>query len=231
MPSLRLIPIVLFATASLLALKTLALLQHGGRMVAGPQGAYAQSTVERPKPQRSWAQEMLNYPDVTGSVASKPAEKPPVTQAAPEPPQPPGQITTAERVGHPGRLTLEGNGGPTPGERVVSESLADRRRQLEDRAREMDIRESLMKAAEKRIDGRLQEIKASEGQIGAAAQKKEEAEVNRFKGLVTMYENMKAKDAARIFDRLEMKVLLDVSSAINPRRMADILAQMSPEAA
>ncbi len=46
-----------------------------------------------------------------------------------------------------------------------------------------------------------------------------------------MYENMKAKDAAKIFDRLDIKVLLEVATQINPRRMSDILAQMSPEAA
>ena len=46
-----------------------------------------------------------------------------------------------------------------------------------------------------------------------------------------MYENMKAKDAAKIFDRLDLKVLVDVSTKINPRRMSDILAPMSPEVA
>ncbi len=46
-----------------------------------------------------------------------------------------------------------------------------------------------------------------------------------------MYENMKAKEAAKIFDRLDIKVLLEVATQINPRRMSDILAQMTPEAA
>jgi flagellar motility protein MotE (MotC chaperone) len=46
-----------------------------------------------------------------------------------------------------------------------------------------------------------------------------------------MYENMKAKDAARVFDRLDVKLLVDVSTQINPRRMSDILALMSSEAA
>ena len=54
---------------------------------------------------------------------------------------------------------------------------------------------------------------------------------NRFKGVVTMYENMKAKDAARIFDRLDLNILIEVSTAINPRKMSDILAQMTPESA
>ncbi len=46
-----------------------------------------------------------------------------------------------------------------------------------------------------------------------------------------MYENMKSKDAARILDRLDMKILVDVATQINPRKMSEILAQMTPEAA
>jgi flagellar motility protein MotE (MotC chaperone) len=46
-----------------------------------------------------------------------------------------------------------------------------------------------------------------------------------------MYENMKPRDAAKIFDRLEIGVLFDVASKIEPRKIADILAQMSPDAA
>ena len=51
----------------------------------------------------------------------------------------------------------------------------------------------------------------------------------RFKNVVAMYDNMKAKDAAKIFDGLDIKVLLEVAREINPRRMSDILAQMLPE--
>ena len=46
-----------------------------------------------------------------------------------------------------------------------------------------------------------------------------------------MYENMKPKDAARIFDRLDMKSLWKSRPQINPRKMSEILAQMSPETA
>ena len=53
----------------------------------------------------------------------------------------------------------------------------------------------------------------------------------RDENVVSMYENMKAKDAAKIFDRLDMKVLVEVATQLNPRRMSDVLAQMSPEAA
>jgi flagellar motility protein MotE (MotC chaperone) len=78
---------------------------------------------------------------------------------------------------------------------------------------------------------RVSQLKAVEAQITVATGKKEEAEAARFKSLVTMYESMKPRDAAKIFDRLEVAVLLEVASQINPRRMADILALMAPETA
>ena len=46
-----------------------------------------------------------------------------------------------------------------------------------------------------------------------------------------MYENMKAKDAAKIFDRLDLRILVEVVNAMNARRMSDILGLMTPEAA
>jgi flagellar motility protein MotE (MotC chaperone) len=46
-----------------------------------------------------------------------------------------------------------------------------------------------------------------------------------------MYENMKPRDAAKIFDRLDIGVLIEISSKIKPQQMADIMAQMSPDIA
>jgi flagellar motility protein MotE (MotC chaperone) len=132
----------------------------------------------------------------------------------------------------PGKVILtDGKSLPSPAERAILERLSERRQELEKRARELDIREGLIAEAEKRMDAKLSEIKEGEAQLVTAAEKKDEAEAARFKGLVTMYENMKPRDAAKIFDRLEISVLIEVASQINPRRMSDILAQMSPETA
>ena len=75
------------------------------------------------------------------------------------------------------------------------------------------------------------ELKDVEAQIKAATLQKDDAEKARLKGLVTMYENMKPRDAAKIFDGLDPNVLLEVAAEINPRTMADIAAQMSPDVA
>jgi flagellar motility protein MotE (MotC chaperone) len=177
---------------------------------------------------RSWAQETFNFPtgkndglEVTGSVQDKPKEeaaKPAAT--APEGAKPDGAVANPEQ-GQP----------VSASERAILERLQSRRQELEARAREIDIRESLLKAAEKRIESRVEELKALESRVSTATEQKSEADTARFKGIVTMYEGMKPKDAAKVFDRLEMPVLIEIASQIAPRKMSDILGLMSAEAA
>lgn len=81
------------------------------------------------------------------------------------------------------------------------------------------------------VGGRIEELKELEARIGTVLGQRDEAEAARFKNVVTMYETMKAKDAAKIFDGLDLKILIDVARAINPRAMSEILAQMTPEKA
>jgi flagellar motility protein MotE (MotC chaperone) len=128
-------------------------------------------------------------------------------------------------------VSMNATPGPSAAERAILERLQERRQELEKRARELDIREGLIAEAEKRVDSKLTEIKEGQAQLAIAVQKKDEAEAARFKGLVTMYETMKPRDAAKIFDRLEVGVLLQVASQINPRNMSEILALMSPDRA
>jgi flagellar motility protein MotE (MotC chaperone) len=119
----------------------------------------------------------------------------------------------------------------SPSERAILERLQARRQELDARAREIEIRESLLRAAEKRIESKVEELKAVESRLSSANDQKAEAESARFKGIVVMYESMKPKDAAKVFDRLEMPVLIEIASQIAPRKMSDILGLMSQEAA
>ncbi len=214
---------------------------------------------QSPGEKLSWAQQMFNFP--TGSSTaptlgmpsvSTPAERAKADQAAAQanaditgaiPKTPPAGAAKAPGAPGPanGKAASSPAGGiviPTDGvalpsgaEREILERLQQRREQLDTRARELDIRENLVKAAEQRIDAHLTEIKEVEARIKSETQEKDQAEAARFKSLVTMYENMKARDAAKIFDGLDMDVLIKVVSQINPRSMADIMAQMTPEIA
>lgn len=117
---------------------------------------------------------------------------------------------------------------PSTAERAVLERLLERRQELDARAREIELRETMLKAAEKKLEEKLAAIKDKESGPESGRDK---AEAARFKGLVTMYEAMKPKEAAKIFDRLDLRILAEVAGQINPRKMSEILAQMSPEAA
>ena len=55
--------------------------------------------------------------------------------------------------------------------------------------------------------------------------------MQHFNSLVAMYEAMRPKDAARIFDRLEINILVEVATKMKARSMSAIMAQMTPEAA
>jgi flagellar motility protein MotE (MotC chaperone) len=185
-------------------------------------------------------QEMFNYPggDITGSVhGSKPKEPP--KEAAKEPAKEPGKEGEAEAKKGPVNppetkpagvmIPMDGMRPPSAAERALLERLQERRQELDARARELDLRETLLKAAEKKLESQAAAQKADEANGGSPSKRKEEAEAARLKGLVTMYETMKPKDAAKIFDRLDTKVLLDMASHIKPQRMSEIMAQMSPE--
>jgi flagellar motility protein MotE (MotC chaperone) len=192
-------------------------------------------------PKLSYMQEMFGYPggdrsagarssnpDITGSVAAKPAEKKEEPPANKEPPVPVG----AESIAARGTVVAMDPQRPaSPGERALLERLQERRQELEARARELELRESLVKAAEKKLEGPAGSAEGDKAAKGPGGQSRDDTPNPRLKGVVTMYETMKPKDAAKIFDRLDPKVLLEVASQIKPQRMSEIMAVMSPEAA
>jgi flagellar motility protein MotE (MotC chaperone) len=121
--------------------------------------------------------------------------------------------------------------GLSPAERAILERLGERREEIQQKGREIEMRERLLENAERRLESRLNELKGAEEKAGEAAGKRGDTEAAAIRNLVTMYETMKPKEAARVFDRLPHDVLVPVVAQMNPRKMAEVLAVMSPEAA
>jgi hypothetical protein len=175
---LRLIPVVAIAAAALFVLKTSAIVIEGGYTLIASRTAQAQGlgggppAIELPPPAaledttaaprgdrvnssvNSWVRDLYTprqvpTEDITGSVAAPPKPEPPKEPAA----------AAADKNGAaaPGPPDM-----PKPamsaGERAVLESLQQRRQELETRQREIEVRDSLLKAAERRIEQRLQEL-------------------------------------------------------------------------
>src|SRR5215207_1169908 len=218
---LRLIDGVIIAAIALLSLKAIGLFAAPRRVEPAPIAVAASAAApaqDLPKFARVLAHARSNYEPadvaVTGAVPEKekepaaPSEPPAAKSAAPEPPKP---ASTSERA--------------------LLERLGERRDELQQRAREVDMRERLLEDAERKLEGRINELKGLEEKAEAAATKRGDTEAGALRNLVTMYEAMKPKDAAKIFDRLSHDVLVPVVLQMKPAKMAEVLAVMMPEAA
>jgi hypothetical protein len=162
----RLVPIVLFATISLFALKTIGLLIDGSYTLGDLAGRGAGDAADitgtiagaptpaapAPPPNAakqdgaklSWAQQMFNYPDVTGAVGDgKGADQ--------KEPAPPKGSRPAAKPDQPkagwAPVPLDSGRPRSPAEQAILERLQERRTELDARARELEMRESLIKAA------------------------------------------------------------------------------------
>jgi flagellar motility protein MotE (MotC chaperone) len=219
---LRLIDGVIIAAIALLSLKAIGFFAAPRRAEPAPFAVAASAAApaqELPKFARVLAHARTNSgpADVafTGAVGEKgqesaaPGEPPLAKNAAPEPPPQPASTS----------------------ERALLERLGERRDELQQRAREVDMRERLLQDAERKLEGRINELKSLEEKAEAAATKRGDTEAGALRNLVTMYEAMKPKDAAKIFDRLSHDVLVPVVLQMKPAKMAEVLAVMTPETA
>ena len=111
------------------------------------------------------------------------------------------------------------------------EEIRDNAPAPEDRARQIELRERLAEAAEKRIDSKLNELRSREAVQTQQQQVRKEAVNQQLASLVKVYESMKPKDAARIMEKLDLPVQLAVASKMKEAKMAAILSQMTPDGA
>ncbi len=209
-PRLRLLPVTIFGTMMLFGVK-MAEVWDGARffMITSPSQALAQAPAPQASPQAPVQQQ-----------AQQPAAQPLQAPAAANGAQP---ATRAASDAEPRNFTRA--------EVELLQELSKRRDALDVRARELDLREQVLGAAEKRIDERIAELKKIEGKINEALKKTDEQTEQNLRSLVKVYENMKPKDAARIFAQLEPDVLLGVVERMKEAKLAPVLAELDPKVA
>lgn len=119
----------------------------------------------------------------------------------------------------------------TQSEIDLLQQLAERREVIEARERELNLREGMLKAAETRIDKKVADLKTLEATVKNLLAKYNDQQAAKIASLVKIYENMKPKDAARIFEGLDMDTLLMVAERMKERSLAPIMANMDPKKA
>jgi flagellar motility protein MotE (MotC chaperone) len=110
----------------------------------------------------------------------------------------------------------------------VFQRMTERREELDRRSRELDQRDALLSAAQQRIDQKVAELTELRTNIEGLLRQVDDKQTAQLESLVKIYETMKPKDAARIFEALDMPVLLDVMERMREGKSAPILAAMDP---
>lgn len=201
--------------------------------------AYAEESAphKESKPEES-KPDAAEHPPASQDPAHPPTETEKVAETHAEQPK-------AEASGNKTPLVYEDNNAQMPewkdaGDSAVDLSdakkdvigdMAERRVRLDGLEKELKAREALLKAAEQELDRKYKELTKLKEEIEGLLKQQSEEEKTRVMSLVKVYENMKPKDAARIFDTLDIDILVDVMSNMSERKMSPILAAMNPERA
>ncbi len=156
---------------------------------------------------------------VAQAVANAPTP-PPAPAAAPAAPVP-AAASPAAAPPAPDQLA----------ERAVLEALRARRAEIEAREAALAQREMLMAAAERRLADRLEELTLLRQRLEAEGRQRDDRTEQGWRQMVRLYEGMRPRDAAGIFDELEMAVLIQVLDRMREAKAAPVLAAMRPERA
>jgi flagellar motility protein MotE (MotC chaperone) len=111
----------------------------------------------------------------------------------------------------------------------VLNSLAKRRKELDEREARLNTQANLIAAAEARVDAKITQLKQLQFMISSLFAQRDDAQAKQIAVLVKTYSSMKPKDAARIFDTLPDDVLLPVAQQMKPDILALLLSNMKAD--
>lgn len=144
-------------------------------------------------------------------------------------------LLTAAAAGVSAVANAIGAAAPTPEKPAptrlgasIQEDMTARDRAAAQRARALDLREQAARAAEQRLK-QTQAAPVAPGKVAKAAES--ETEDARYDELARIYQAMKPKPAALVFEQLAMDVQVEVAQRMRERATAGLLAAMSPKGA
>lgn len=121
--------------------------------------------------------------------------------------------------------------GMHPTEARLANSLAQRRMELDARERELEQRSAMLGVVEARLADTQKNLEGIRDEIQQLVAKYEGLEDEESARLQRIYSNMKPKNAAEIFDTMELDTILSVIRGMNDRKLAPILEAMDPNKA
>ncbi|MFO1047684.1 MAG: hypothetical protein U1E52_07270 [Geminicoccaceae bacterium] len=159
---------------------------------------------------------------------AEPVEVTPLAEIAPEagPAEPPSAPETPAAATAPPSPQLDPPTA-TAVEELAAE-LADYRGALQERERLLSAREAVAASLEARLGEQIARLEAASAALKQASGAVTAEERARLAQLVKVYEAMKAKNAAAIFDPMPLELLLPIVRGMRETKVAAVVAEMDP---
>lgn len=111
------------------------------------------------------------------------------------------------------------------------EALNEREAQLRQRERQAQMRQKALEVADREISKRIRDLEDLENRLRQTLTLADGAAEGDLAQLTTVYENMKAKDAAKLFEAMEPAFAAGFLGRMRPDTAAAIMAGLTPEIA
>ena len=109
----------------------------------------------------------------------------------------------------------------------ILKNLSNRRQALEVKEAELANKEKILEAMERALANKMLELNQLQAKVNNLVKHYEDREKVQIKSLVRIYEHMKPKEAAKIFNELETKMLVALISHMKELKVSPILANMN----
>lgn len=113
----------------------------------------------------------------------------------------------------------------------ILKSLAKLRDDLNTQEKALQKKEELLQALQKKIDEKITQLTLIDSKLKETLKASQKEKEEEMKKIVAIYEKMKAADAAKILEGLELTVVTEIMLQMKDAKSSAILSKMSPEAA
>lgn len=116
-------------------------------------------------------------------------------------------------------------------EKQLLQQLRKRRTEIESNKDELPAEKMALESIKQYIDNRLDVLENLQNKLKPQFSNTHQNDGKKIQKLVKVYESMKPKEAAKIFNDLQIGVLVEMTLNMKESRLAAILSEMKPEKA
>ncbi len=113
----------------------------------------------------------------------------------------------------------------------LNDDITAHRQAMQGQAENLKHQQKELAAEQKELDEKLQALGRNASELSAQQEQRRQDVEQSIERLARIYEQMSPRDAAAMFDVLDMRVMVPVAQHMLPRRISDVIGNMTPDRA